>query len=431
MKMGRLGILILLFRLVCISLAIYMTVKQSQNFLQNKDASSINFRKFHRTIADIYPTFTICLSDLNGKGNIFKPILNKREYRNYFTGSESSVLKPVQDFDKATVNVIEDMVYEFEFSPYRTMKDHSPFKRQWTSGKDNLSSLSMFFSYQDPERLCITRHTDFIHNLHRYQDNIYLTKKHEFDNSTIEFYFHYPRQLIRTLGKPTWTIEATSNASAKFSIIAVQVLRKRWDSRIPCDPNLKADDLKWMDAVINRVKCVPPFWKRFLDTSSPEMAICDTPTKFKEIYRHIPAPARRQHFTNDYESAYETYVQPCTKMNLVFNADSQTETRENKPLGRYVQIDYLTDEYQEIENYQSFGFESLWSGVGGFCGIFLGVSLMQVPQVLSGILSFVKRFNSNRALTSNIEQKRNFAFRRFSLKGIREQENTVCFEFLV
>ena len=29
------------------------------------------------------------------------------------------------------------------------------------------------------------------------------------------------------------------------------------------------------------------------------------------------------------------------------------------------------------------GFESFWSGVGGFVGIFLGFSLMQIPDLVS------------------------------------------------
>ena len=43
---------------------------------------------------------------------------------------------------------------------------------------------------------------------------------------------------------------------------------------------------------------------------------------------------------------------------------------------------YMDDFYQEIVNVRDFGFESFWSGVGGFVGIFLGYSLLQIPDLL-------------------------------------------------
>ena len=41
-----------------------------------------------------------------------------------------------------------------------------------------------------------------------------------------------------------------------------------------------------------------------------------------------------------------------------------------------------TETFQEIQNVRDFGIESMWSGSGGFIGIFLGYSLLQVPDIL-------------------------------------------------
>ena len=46
---------------------------------------------------------------------------------------------------------------------------------------------------------------------------------------------------------------------------------------------------------------------------------------------------------------------------------------------------YMEDFYQEIINVRDFGFESFWSGIGGFVGIFLGYSLLQIPDLLRGL----------------------------------------------
>ena len=47
-----------------------------------------------------------------------------------------------------------------------------------------------------------------------------------------------------------------------------------------------------------------------------------------------------------------------------------------------IKLEYPGKFYQEIIHVQDFGFESFWSGVGGFVGIFLGYSLMQFPEFL-------------------------------------------------
>ena len=44
-------------------------------------------------------------------------------------------------------------------------------------------------------------------------------------------------------------------------------------------------------------------------------------------------------------------------------------------------IPYATDTFQEIRNVKDFGFETLWSSAGGFVGIFLGYSLLQIPEL--------------------------------------------------
>ena len=43
--------------------------------------------------------------------------------------------------------------------------------------------------------------------------------------------------------------------------------------------------------------------------------------------------------------------------------------------------------YEEITEIKDFGFEDFISGLGGFIGIFLGYSLMQIPELLCKLLT--------------------------------------------
>ena len=57
-----------------------------------------------------------------------------------------------------------------------------------------------------------------------------------------------------------------------------------------------------------------------------------------------------------------------------------------------ITVNYLTESYQEIANQKDFSGEALWSGIGGLVGIFLGYSIMQVPDTFLAIKQkFVER----------------------------------------
>ena len=63
----------------------------------------------------------------------------------------------------------------------------------------------------------------------------------------------------------------------------------------------------------------------------------------------------------------------------------------NEPPGLEVQKLYLdiqfrlvNERYQVITNTRGFTIESCWAGIGGFIGIFVGVSLMQLPGLFFG-----------------------------------------------
>ena len=46
--------------------------------------------------------------------------------------------------------------------------------------------------------------------------------------------------------------------------------------------------------------------------------------------------------------------------------------------------------YQVIKNGRSFSVESCWAGIGGFIGIFVGVSLRQIPELIFDFFEFIK-----------------------------------------
>ena len=54
----------------------------------------------------------------------------------------------------------------------------------------------------------------------------------------------------------------------------------------------------------------------------------------------------------------------------------------------YVEFVYMDEHYQEIVNQRDFTLSGFWSSTGGFVGMFLGYSLIQVPDFISMLLTW-------------------------------------------
>ena len=56
---------------------------------------------------------------------------------------------------------------------------------------------------------------------------------------------------------------------------------------------------------------------------------------------------------------------------------------------------YAETDYEEVTNTKSFDFASFVSGVGGFIGIFLGYSILQIPDLLESLQIFNGKSKQN------------------------------------
>ena len=75
-----------------------------------------------------------------------------------------------------------------------------------------------------------------------------------------------------------------------------------------------------------------------------------------------------------------SYDQPCIEMMIPINVHEGKGT--DLAVGFLsLSIPYATDIFQEIQNVKDFNIETLWSSAGGFVGIFLGYSLLQIPEI--------------------------------------------------
>ena len=154
-------------------------------------------------------------------------------------------------------------------------------------------------------------------------------------------------------------------------------MRKRSASNVPCDENIQNDDIRLLNGIKKIIRCVPPYWQ-YLDPNCDGLKVCQSEQQLQDASNLI----------THYKDIMSTYHPPCvdmTSVDLVTKDLPQTNTEF------LIKIIYTDDYYQEIQNSRDFSFETFFSGVGGFVGIFLGYSIFQIPELFTEFLSLIRR----------------------------------------
>ena len=84
-------------------------------------------------------------------------------------------------------------------------------------------------------------------------------------------------------------------------------------------------------------------------------------------------------------TTYLRYTPPCEQMDVIstVNTYKQKLSDANKQKNQLrIHFIFLTKKYEEVQSIREYGMDSLWAEVGGYIGIFLGYSLLQVVEVL-------------------------------------------------
>ena len=382
-----------IFGLICIYLAGYMTLIESLRYVENKDASSFGYKKFGESPRDRYPTFSICLHSVQNNFFLYfdstlKNITGRNkntftEYESILSGLifyQNGVLKALQEISFKQVSESElhkvsyqlkDFVHRLEFEDRNSRKTEKYDEDDSTLYPNG--TLPLHISYKDSRTICFTRNSDSNTTFERRSDMISFPIQTLIDTELyIQIYIHHPGQLTRSLDKPVLkskAIDLEENSNVIFNINDVSVLRRRPDAIQKCDEKLHDDDQKFRDEVTQVVGCVPSYWMSLM-TNKTILRECKSAPEMSQIYSILKTYKR---------AIFDSYKQPCDYMKVTTGV-----LQKKLQWGIYLVFEfvYMDDLYQEIVNVRDFGFESFWSGVGGFVGIFLGYSLLQMPDLL-------------------------------------------------
>ena len=384
--------------LLCLTCAVYMIYQQCKAYIENKDSSSVLYRQFSEEVHDNYPTWSICFTDYTGHIFTFNKDRTKPTYET--TEEERKRAKLYRDmlmgYENITSNFssleYDDSVKHVLAILWKGMSSSQIIfdgKAVWRQAADNVSTIPFDLAYQDPNMMCFTKRDELVIGKKREYDTIFMNLHYLYNQGMhLQFYFHHTGQLMKQLqigflheidaaGKKELMDTYRKKMRTpirQYQLTEVEILNKRATASTPCDPDLKSEDSVIIVEIIKLVGCIPTYWKQFsiLDRSLADYAGCDKQEQFQKFARFLPHFATGNHFS---EKIQHSYMPPCEE------TKSWGKTTKNQvyPGALFFQkVIYVADVYKSITNNEAFSGQDLWSQIGGFVGIFLGYSLLQV-----------------------------------------------------
>ena len=419
-----------LFYLTCWTIAIALTVTQVQKYLKNEDFVDIIHKSFYSKPAmSNYPEFSICLR--TNPDNEFDETklpknVSSKDAARFLNGNEPD------DNDNVQVEMaLKDSLEEFSLNPeipyddllkkevthvfsgYMMDSDVPNDKKQnstlgythknfYSSGMTNFTKKFESLNVDINHFRCWNRQVKFIPGQIIKWEAIAFAKgalispyqKGDIFNAYVSL--HHENQLIRSINSMINVAEMVNlmvPGSDKLPVLTITVTQikiviRRHDANWKCDPNLVNDDEMFLKTVSNMLGCIPIFWKDQLKNwlKSSNLTHCTNTEDYKLFWSHYNS---RQN-----NIAYGKYQIPCRKISLAYDLSSKEDHTELRIMGiigdLVVTVNYNTEEYEEIISLRKFDGESLFSQIGGLIGIMVGVSFVNIPDMLEKVASKIK-----------------------------------------
>ena len=399
----------------CVLIVLYIAQKEMVRFVSNDDKSSVAIRTFHQKNDqdNRLPTFSLCFH----RGNVMyrskafmegqkEPKNNwKRKLQNYtnllegVTPYNMKLIERFPEFSALTID-LKDLIQKY-ITRFDAKNDIVwDIDRLAQKGiRKNIRNWPFVVSYQTTRLICFTSKDDFsmynkmedeiIFNQQAMQDLEFYDKKSQ-KSSWLYLYVHARGQLIRSLDKPILGIDNNNLAGTNVvAIKRVDVLRRRQNANIPCRVYDTNEDDEYLKTVMKEVECVPVYWK-LLNASKENHPPCNSTQQYKNLhvgYNDGNFPTPRRWVQLKWVPCYQMVVSSTYRKQL-----TRTKTGGLGFTSRFrIRIQYrdLGSEFFETVNTRDFGFESLWSSLGGIVGIFLGYSIIDVFEMISNLFAWI------------------------------------------
>ena len=387
------------FATICFFLAGYYMLSQVVEYLKNEDVSVFSYKRYNDAPREKYPTFSICLwpsiDDILEYGNnLYQEQTIQRnlnmsgvDYFDMLTGSsfrgDGLTNFSLLQFDEAKWE-LSKMI-----STYVAYSNQEEPLVYWDTEISNTSVPTFLFypGYQSPDRFCFTRNNSYFPSKRIHTEIVHLDVEDWIGDLFV--YLHYPGELMNVIGQGERKKLRLQNSNLngkklKIGITQLQVLKRRHDSRVPCNKDLESNvDMRWRESVMSIVGCIPTYWRGLPQSVSFQALNFDDCTRSQQYKSFFDYNL----YTTDPNITYDpSCTWPTIYSNLLF------EDTNNRIQNFMFELKHESQYYVEVKNLKATTFDDLWCQIGGLVGVFLGCSLIQFPDFLFKLFSLATSF---------------------------------------
>ena len=365
--------------------------------------SKVSFRQFNQEPKDVYPDITYCLEGTHLKKSIEELQVSVDTFSDIMKGNLSSNSKD-ENISNHIYHLNSDLFFTdwsevlllFNLKTNANLIHYTKGIKVSEQQKRKINSV-FHTNYIDPTQKCFTRNSwiEQGKGTLRREDDIILDLRHTLNKTNLKIFLHYPYQFVRNIERHVVEVDMKRYwISKKVTLLLsdVTTLRRRNKANEPCNDKQIDDDLSFRTKVVQNAKCKPTYWKSLaieLEIDKTPIQLCRTSNEHRQVYKSI----------KNISEILASSAQPCNEM--LVSATVQNKMMEYDPPGQiHILVRYSTSQYQQIVNVRDFDFDSMFSAIDGFVGIFLGYSLLQTTDFIELTISkkwrnaFVKVKNS-------------------------------------
>ena len=420
------------FRILCAIITFLLAGLCFYKFINDDDVSQIYFQKYHQNSYSVYPALTLCF--LND--NIFveeklrealtKSKYNSTVYSSFLRGEFWDDELNRVDFDSVTVN-LDDYIEGIGISSAKNQTIYQHCSKNFNVILQKLMGYKCSEETQNNNRkifnLSFKNHQSkcFSFNVPFDKDNIVLKVRILIKTSVfpkinklkkdVQFlenfgiFLHYPHQFFRSPIRKLYhkSENESSLNSINFIINNMEVFRRRNKQKQPCNDEWN-EDSKILESIVGNVGCRPPHWKATEKTNK-----CTNHNQIRAYNLPLINWIPRVPFLN----FLEHLPPPCSTIIGITHEYSETQWKREEFEGVNgasldffeVNINFPNPTYKEITQLMAYNEENFVGNVGGYIGMFLGVSLLQIPELIN--LAYKKTRSTkeevSKAIRSNFE----------------------------
>lgn len=371
------------FKSLCLLSVIVLNTWCYYKYKLDKDVSSLNYKVFNQDESSIYPSMSLCVINPYIEHQLAKygEDVNSSSYAEFLMGKYWSNNMSKIVYDEVTIDLNEFIKGLF-------IQLTNGTKHQSSNGENSLST-SFYVNLKSPLTKCFTFDMPYFKDVQIVTFQLMVHKRifpghvrpprvvRTIDRTTrwtgFGIIFHYPGQQLRSFSKEkySWPSREGNNDTSYAMIYrfsSMEVWKRRNKPSKPCIEKWVNDDKNVLEKVMKQVGCRPTFW-----SASNDLHICETKKELQKINEQL---------ANILKLDTNNHPPPCQ---VIHNLQMDYEEydlfgEETKNDFFIVDITQGVSYFKEIEQVRAYDEETLLGNSGGYVGLFLGCSLLQVRK---------------------------------------------------